>query len=169
MGVVAATKLGLTAVVFYLLVYLLTNLAAFGIVAVLERSTGTTAAAQLAGLYKRSPWLTLATLAAFLSLAGVPPFAGFVAKVWVFMAAVEVHLEWLAVIAVLNSIVGIYYYLVVLKVAYEYDPPADAPAIRVSQPVVWALTALAVFIVVAGVAFGPWFHWGEWAAMALFH
>jgi len=168
MGVVAATKLGLTAVVFYLLVYMLTNLAAFGIVAVLERSTGSSAAAHLAGLYKRSPWLTLATLAAFLSLAGVPPFAGFVAKVWVFMAAVEAKLEWLAVIAVLNSIVGIYYYLVVLKVAYEYDPPADAAPIVVSRPVVWALAVLAVFIVVAGVAFGPWFGWGQWAAAALF-
>jgi len=168
MGVVAATKLGLTAVVFYLLVYLLTNLAAFGVVTVLERNTGSPAVAHLAGLYKRSPWLTLATLAAFLSLAGVPPFAGFVAKVWVFMAAVEAKLEWLAVVAVLNSIVGIYYYLVVLKVAYEYDPPADAQPLQVSRPVVWALAALAVFVVVAGVAFGPWFGWGQWAAMALF-
>ena len=168
LGVIAASELGLTAVVFYLLVYMLTNLAAFGIVAVLERSTGSTAAANLAGLYKRSPWLTLATLAAFLSLAGVPPFAGFVSKVWVFMAAVEANLEWLAVVAVLNSIVGIYYYLVVLKVAYEYDPPEGAPSIVVSRPVVWALAVLAVFIVVAGVAFGPWFGWGQWAAAALF-
>ncbi len=167
-GVVAASHLGVTAVVFYLLVYMLTNLAAFGIITVIERSGGTANVRALAGMYKRSPWLTLALLATFLSLAGVPPFAGFVGKAWLFLAAVESGLVWLAIVAVLNSIVGIYYYLVVLKVAYEYEPSAETPArLQVSRPVVAALAVLAVFVVVAGVLFAPWFSWGEWAAQAL--
>ena len=168
-GVVAASHLGVTAVVFYLVVYLLTNLVAFGVIVALESAGGTSEIRSLAGLYKRSPLLALFLMTAFLSLAGVPPFSGFVAKVWVFVAAVEAGLIWLAVVGVLNAIVGLYYYLVVLKWAYVYDAPEEEMARPVVVPKVQAvvLGVLSVLIVVMGLVFAPWFAWGEWAARAL--
>jgi len=112
-GVVALAQdgLGVTSVVFYLLAYILTNLAAFGIVMAFERVTGSDEIADYAGMSRRSPGLAIAMLVAFLSLAGMPPFGGFVAKVFVFAAAVQVDMVWLAVDGILNSIVGVFYYL----------------------------------------------------------
>ena len=121
-GVVAAlvSDLGVTSVVFYLVAYLVTNLAAFGVVPPSRRITGSDEIADYAGLSRRSPGLALVMLVAFLSLAGMPPLGGFVAKVFVFAAAVQAGLIWLAVVGVLNSIIGLYYYLTVLKVVYLY-------------------------------------------------
>ncbi len=168
-GVVAASHLGVTAAVFYLVVYLLTNLVAFGVVVALESAGGTSEIRSLAGLYKRSPLLALFLMTAFLSLAGVPPFSGFVAKVWVFTAAVEAGLIWLAIVGVLNAIVGLYYYLIVLKVAYVYDAPEEEMhrPVRVPRVQAAALGVLSVLIVVMGLVFAPWFAWGEWAARTL--
>jgi NADH-quinone oxidoreductase subunit N len=120
-GVVAVSELGVTSVVFYLLAYILTNLAAFGIVMAFGRIAGSDEIKDYAGMSRRSPGLALAMLVAFLSLAGMPPFGGFVAKVFVFAAAVQVNMVWLAVVGILNSIVGVYYYLTVLKVVYLYQ------------------------------------------------
>lgn len=168
-GVVAASQLGVAATVFYLVVYLLTNLAAFGSVVALEKAGGSSEIRSLAGLYKRSPFLSLYFLTALLSLAGVPPFSGFVAKIWVFAAAVKAGLIWLAVVGVLNSIVGLYYYLIVLKVVYQYDAPEEEMARPVRFPALYTavLGVLSVLIVVMGVIFAPWFAWGQWAAQAL--
>ncbi len=167
-SVVAASHLGITAAVFYLVVYLLTNLAAFGVIVVLEGNGGSAEIRSLAGLYRRSPLLALFLMTAFLSLAGVPPFSGFVAKVWVFTAAVEAGLVWLAIVGVLNAIVGLYYYLIVLKVAYVYEPDDQAPA-TVRLPRLQALTlgVLSALIVFMGLVFAPWFAWGQWAAQTL--
>ncbi len=168
-GVVAASHLGITAAVFYLVVYLLTNLVAFGVVVALESAGGTSEIRALAGLYKRSPLLALFLMTAFLSLAGVPPFSGFVAKVWVFTAAVEAGLVWLAIVGVLNAIVGLYYYLIVLKVAYVYDAPEEemSRSVVIPKAQAAALGVLSVLIVVMGLVFAPWFAWGEWAARTL--
>ncbi len=119
-GVVAGTPFGIQSAIFYLIVYLVTNLAAFGIVTATERVVGSSDMSAYYGLSRRSPWLALAMMVAFLSLAGMPPLAGFVAKVFVFAAAIEAGLIPLAVIGVLNSIVGLYYYLTVLKYVYLY-------------------------------------------------
>ncbi len=168
-GVAAASELGVASVVFYLILYLLTNLAAFGIVAIFERVEGSNDIAAYAGLSRRKPWLALAMLTAFLSLAGVPPFAGFVGKVWLFAAAVERGLIWLAVVGVLNSIVGIYYYLVVLKVVYLYrSPETESRPLPISRPYRIALTVLSLGIILLGVVFGPWLAWAQGAAAALF-
>ena len=115
------TGLGVTSVVFYLLAYILTNLAACGIVMAFGRVAGSDEIKDYAGMSRRSPGLAIAMLVAFLSLAGMPPFGGFVAKVFVFAAAVQVNMVWLAVVGILNSIVGVYYYLTVLKVVYLYS------------------------------------------------
>ena len=88
-GVVAFSQLGATSVVFYLAAYIATNLLAFGIVMAFQRITGLEEITDYAGLSRRNPLLALMMLAAFLSLAGMPPFGGFVAKVFVFAAGVQ--------------------------------------------------------------------------------
>jgi NADH-quinone oxidoreductase subunit N len=167
-GIAAVTPLGITSSVFYLFVYLLTNLAAFGIVATFWRVVGSDDISAYAGLSRRAPGLALAMLVAFLSLAGMPPLGGFVAKFFVFAAAVQADLIWLAVIGVLNAIIGLYYYLVVLKVVYLYRSDDEDKPIRVTRPYAIALVVLTLGIIVMGTLIAPWFRWSSIAAAALF-
>ncbi len=160
-------NLGVTSVVFYLIAYLLTNLAAFGAVAAVGRVTGSDEIASYAGLSRRAPGLAFIMLIAFLSLSGMPPFGGFVAKVFVFAAAVDANYIWLAAIGVLNSIIGLYYYLTVLKVVYLYraaDPADEAKPLPLPRPYAVGLVMLAVGIVLIGTIFAPWFEWARAAA-----
>jgi len=167
-GVAAGTEFGLSSVVLYLIVYLVTNLAAFGIITVVSRTINSHEIANYAGLSRRSPGLALAMLVAFLSLAGMPPFGGFISKTLLFAAAVKEGLIWLAFIGILNAIVGVYYYMVVLKVVYLYRSDDDNIPIPASRPNVIALTILSFGILIIGAFFSPWFYWATTAAAALF-
>jgi NADH-quinone oxidoreductase subunit N len=167
-GVATNSVLGTTGVTLYLMVYLLTNLAAFGIVSIFWRKTGSDKIEDYAGLSRRSPYLALAMLIAFLSLAGMPPFGGFVAKVLVFAAAVEADMIWLAFIGVLNSIIGLYYYLVVLKVVYLFRSENDEVPVPITRPTLIALVVLCFGILLLGAFFAPWFNWSTTAAAVLF-
>ncbi|GAB4577869.1 MAG: NADH-quinone oxidoreductase subunit N [Anaerolineales bacterium] len=167
-GVVAANELGMSSVIFYLIAYLLTNLAAFGVVSVVGRVVGSDEIAAYAGLSRRSMGASMAMLVAFLSLAGVPPLAGFVAKVWVFAAAVQANLIWLAFVGVINAIIGVYYYLIVLKVVYLYRSENDDQPLPISRPNMLALTLLCLGIVLIGTIFAPWWGFADTAAAALF-
>lgn len=167
-GIVAGTELGVTSVVFYLIAYLATNLAAFGVVSVAHKGIGSDDLTAYYGLSRRSPGLALAMLVAFLSLAGMPPFGGFIVKVFVFAAAVNAGLIWLAVVGVLNSIIGLYYYLTVLKYVYLYRQEGDEQPLAMAFPNKLALIILSVAILVIGSIFAPWFGWATSAAAALF-
>jgi NADH-quinone oxidoreductase subunit N len=159
-GVVAFSQLGIASTVFYLIAYVLTNLAAFGIVAIVGRVTGSDEYSAYNGLSRRNPTLALAMLVAFLSLAGMPPFGGFVAKFFVFAAAIQQGWIWLAVVGVLNSIFGLYYYLNVLKSVYLYrmeNQDEDKHPVPVSRPAMIGLIVLIVGIILIGALFGPWF------------
>jgi NADH-quinone oxidoreductase subunit N len=170
-GVVAVSELGVSSMVFYLLVYIVTNLSAFGIVMTFERVTGSDQIKDYAGMSRRSPGLAIAMLVAFLSLAGMPPFGGFVAKVFVFAAAVQVNMVWLAVVGILNAIVGLYYYLTVLKVVYLYrmegEDEAEHP-IPLTRPYAIGLIVLSLGILLIGTLFAPWFGLSSAAALNLF-
>jgi NADH-quinone oxidoreductase subunit N len=170
-GVVAFTTLGTTSVIFYLTAYLATNLLAFGIVMAFSRVTGSDDLKDYSGLSRRSPLLGLMMLTAFLSLAGMPPFGGFVAKVFVFAAGVEANYTWLVIIGIINSVVALYYYLNVLKYVYLYRMPEqneEQHPILLTRPYTIALIALAIGVILIGTFFGPWFNWSEAAALALF-
>jgi len=167
-GVVTFSELGLTSVVFYLIAYLLTNLAAFGTIVAAWKSLGSDELEAYDGLSRRSPGLALAMLVAFLSLAGMPPFGGFIAKVLVFAAAVKADMVWLAFVGVLNSIVGLYYYLVVLKRVYLYRSEEEDKPILISAPYRFALAILTIGIILLGAFFAPWFTWTSGAAAGLF-
>jgi len=167
-GIAAVSASGISSSIFYLVAYVFTNLAAFGIVAATWRTLQSDKIEDYAGLSRRSPWLALALLVALLSLAGMPPFAGFIAKVLVFAAAVEANLVWLAVIGVLNAIIGLYYYLTVLKVVYLYRSDNDDQPVPVTRPYKLALGVLTVGIILVGTIFAPWFNWVTTAAASIF-
>ena len=167
-GLVAVTELGMTSVIFYLIAYLFTNLAAFGVVAAYGRLVGSDEIAAYAGLSRRSPGLALILLISFLSLAGMPPFAGFIVKFGVFAAAVQSGMIWLAVIGVLNSIIGLYYYLTVLKVVYLYRSEDEEKPLPMTRSLALALGVLTAGVIVMGVIFGPLFAISSRAAAAIF-
>jgi NADH-quinone oxidoreductase subunit N len=167
-GVVAISQLGMTSVVFYLIAYLITNLAAFGVVMTFSQVVGSDEISAYSGLSRRKPWLALAMLVAFLSLAGMPPLAGFVAKIFVFAAAVKAGLIWLAFVGVLNSIVGLYYYLTVLKYVYLFRSDDENKPLPISRPNTIALALLIFGIILVGTLFGPWFNLSTQIASSLF-
>jgi len=170
-GAVALSQLGAASVVFYLAAYILTNLLAFGIVMAFSRITGLEDLKDYAGMSRRSPWLGLMMLAAFLSLAGMPPFGGFVAKVFVFAAGIQAGYVWLVVIGILNSIIGVYYYLNALKYVYLYRMPEqdeESHPVPLTRPYVIALGVLAIGVILIGTVFAPWFSWSDAAALNLF-
>ena len=171
-GVVSVQMMGASlsigSAIFYLIAYIFTNLAAFGVIAAFGRIAGSDEISAYAGMSRRAPWLSLALLVAFLSLSGMPPFAGFVVKFAVFAAAVQSDLLWLAVVGVLNSIVGLYYYLTVLKVVYLYRSEDESKPLPISSGTRFGLVVLVLGILLVGTLFAPWFSWSTTAAAALF-
>ena len=170
-GVVALTRLGAASVVFYLAAYILTNLLAFGIAMAFSKATGLENIQDYAGMSRRSPWLGLMMLTAFLSLTGMPPFGGFVAKVVVFAAGIQAGYVWLVVIGVITSVIGAYYYLNALKFVYLYRMPnqdEENHPIPLSRPYAIALVALTLGVILIGTIFAPWFGWSDAGALNLF-
>jgi NADH-quinone oxidoreductase subunit N len=119
LGMVCATPRGYAASLFYVITYSLMTLAAFGIVILMNR--GGLEINQLEdfrGLNNRHPWLAFMMLVVMFSLAGVPPLVGFIAKIGLLEALIDVHLVWVAVLAILFAIIGAYYYLNIVKLMY---------------------------------------------------
>jgi NADH-quinone oxidoreductase subunit N len=128
MGFLAANINGYSAAMFYTITYVMTTLVSFGMVLLLSRAGFE--ADQLddfKGLNQRSPWYAFLMLLTMFSLAGIPPTVGFYAKFAVIEAAVDVGLVWLAVVAVMASLIGAYYYLRIVKLMYFDDPVDTAP------------------------------------------
>jgi len=170
-GVVSFSVLGAASVVFYLAAYILTNLLAFGIVMAVSRIIGSDEVKDYSGLSRRNPGLALMMLAAFLSLAGMPPFGGFVAKVFVFAAGVQAGYVWLVFVGIINSIIGVYFYLNVMKYVYLFRMPnedEEKHPLPMTRPYAIALVTLAVGVILIGTVFAPWFSWSDAAAINLF-
>lgn len=167
-GLVALSQLGTASLIFYLIGYLITNLAAFGVVVAFWQVEGSDDIAAYAGLSRRAPGLALVMMVAFLSLAGMPPLVGFVAKVFVFAAAIQSGYVWLAVIGVLNSIIGLYYYLTVLKVIYLFRSDKDEVPIPITVPYRLALAILTISILLLGTLFAPWYDWSMAIASSIY-
>ncbi|MFN8109058.1 MAG: NADH-quinone oxidoreductase subunit N [Thermoleophilia bacterium] len=157
-GVAAGTLRGAEAVLYYLAAYVAMTLAAFAVVIIRERETehGETIQA-LAGYGRRRPLLGVTMTLAMLSLAGVPPLAGFVGKFLLFGAAVDQHLTWLAVIGAIGSAISLGYYLRVLKVMWLDAPEGAGTAMVLGVPVPVALSAAvsAIAIVAMGIVASP--------------
>jgi NADH-quinone oxidoreductase subunit N len=132
MGAVVMNSQGLQSVLVYLITYLFMNLGAFFVVIAVYNHTGSFDIKDYNGLIRRSPFLTVAMSFFMLSLMGIPPFAGFLGKLYVFGAAVNDNLAWFAVVGALNSVVAVYYYARVIK-AMIIEESADTA--RFSLPV----------------------------------
>ena len=119
LAVIGGSAIGMTSLVFYVLVYMAANLAVFGIISTIEQhSGGKVGLADYNGLYRTNPKLALMMTLALFSLAGIPPFAGFFSKFFVFAAAFKGGFHLLVFIALVNTVVSLYYYLLVVKAMY---------------------------------------------------
>jgi NADH-quinone oxidoreductase subunit N len=158
MGVAAldGSDQGLSALVYYAMAYAATNLAAFAVVLAVQRERGSVDLEAFAGLGRTHPWWTAALVLAFLSLLGLPPLSGFVGKLEVFTAAIDAGQAWLAVVAVINTVISLYYYLRVIAPTVLRQPPADAPAPKAAGPTLAAGIAIATVATVGiGVVAQP--------------
>ncbi len=155
-GVLAASELGLWALLFYLLSYSLFTLGAFGTVILLERReyAGETYA-DYAGLAQRAPLLSAMMLVFLLALTGIPPTGGFFGKVYLFAAAVESGWTWVAVVGVVMSAVSLYYYMGIAVYMYLKDSEATTPAPVGSPALLAALGFCAAVTVLLGLLPGP--------------
>ena len=136
-GLVAANQVGKAAILFYLAAYAVTNLAAFGVIALLgSRDRANDELRDYAGLWYSHPALSALMTICLLSLGGLPPTAGFIGKWYIFSAAVSAGYYGLAIIGVLTSVISVFFYLRVVVMMYMQDRGTDAPPIR-STPSAW--------------------------------
>ncbi len=118
LGIMSGTSQGMTATVYYVLAYLLSNLAAFGVITAVENESGKTDIVAYNGLYKSNPKLAFVMMLALFSLAGIPPFAGFFSKFFIFAAAAARGEYLLVFIALVNTVISLYYYLMIIKAMF---------------------------------------------------
>lgn len=133
LGVIAANTLGMASMMYYVVVYIFSNLAAFGVIAAIERKTGKVTTDDYNGLFKTNPWLSFTMMVAMFSLAGIPPFAGFFSKFFVFAAALhgaDVAIYVLVLIALINTIISLYYYLLVVKAMFIRQDECAIPTFK---------------------------------------
>jgi len=161
MGLVNAGPEGYSSAMFYAISYALMSTVSFGVILALARAGfECEEISDLKGLNQRSPWFAALMALALFSLAGVPPLFGFYAKYLVLQAAIDANMLWLAIVGVVFAIIGLYYYLYVVKVMY-FDKPeeggADQPQADASLRVVLSINALALLVL--GVYWGPLLGW----------
>ena len=118
LGIISGTATGMATVVYYILVYIFSNLSAFGVVSIISAYSGKETISDLNGMYKTNPKLSLGLTLALFSLAGIPPVAGFFGKFFLFTAAAQQGYYILVLIALLNTIVSLYYYLMPVKAMF---------------------------------------------------
>ncbi len=159
---------GAAATLFFLLYYVFTNVAAFGIIVLVSKITGTDEISDLAGLSRRSPWMALAMLFALLSLGGIPPTAGFFGKFFIFRSAVQADMWWLALIGIINAFIALYYYLSVAKVMYLYRADDEDVKVPLSRAAGVALGFTIFAILYLGIFANSAFEWTREAATAFF-
>jgi len=147
-GLATGTAVGVRGILIYMTIYMVTTIGAFACILTMRRQGRTVESiADLAGLSKTSPGIALALAIFMFSLAGIPPLAGFFGKLYVFLAAIESGLYALAVIGVLTSVVGAFYYLRIVKVMYFDDAaePFDMPISRELRSVI-AVTGVLILL-----------------------
>ena len=154
LGILANSNQGMAALVYYVITYGLTTVGAFGVVAVVEQAVGDSNLSDFAGLSRRAPVVSLCLMVFMLSLAGIPPLAGFFGKFYVFVVAAggakNLGLLWLVILAIAMSAVSLYYYLQVLKQVYVVEPKSPLPPIVVPWLTQAALVLLALGVLLLG-------------------
>ena len=147
LGLAAGSVAGLTAATFYVLAYILMNLACFYVVCAISRNGENPTLDDLNGLYRRGPALAMILAVAAFALVGLPPTAGFTGKLFLLSAAWDQGYHWLVIVAVLNTAISIYYYLGMVRHAYTGESEAPALSISRSQIVFGGVLAAMVLLV----------------------
>ncbi len=158
--------LGTSSVVFFLGTYAFTNLGAFIAIIAISNKVGSEEIGDYAGIAKRSPWLAAGLTACLISLTGIPPTAGFVAKLYVFNTAIQADLIWLAIVGVLNSVISSYYYLRVVLNMYTAEP-ASEETFQPSPYLGLAMAIAVIGLIVIGVYPDPLIQASESAVQVL--
>lgn len=157
LGVLAASTTGMQSVLFYVIVYGMANVGAFGVVQALADKAGGDNFENFRGMARRSPFLSFMMLIFVLSLAGIPPLGGFFGKFYLFLSAAEAHslgMLWLVILAIAMSAVSLYYYLVLLKQMFVVDA-VDATPISAPYQFRIATATAALLVVLLGMFPGP--------------
>ncbi len=155
---------GYAAAMFYVISYAIMSAAAFGAIIVLSgQGFEADQIDDFKGLNARSPWLAGLVLCIMASLAGVPPFLGFWAKLAVLKAALQGDMLWLAIVGIVFAVVGAFYYLRVIKVMYFDEPVVGAPLPRSDRPLRVAFSINALALLVLGIFWNPLMTWCQQA------
>ncbi|MGB5593435.1 MAG: NAD(P)H-quinone oxidoreductase subunit N, partial [Crocosphaera sp.] len=141
-GLTAGTDAGYSSMVFYLLIYLFMNLGAFSGVILFSLRTGTDQISEYAGLYQKDPLLTLGLSLCLLSLGGIPPLAGFFGKIYLFWAGWQAELYGLVLLALVTSVVSIYYYIRVVKMMVVKEPHEMSESVKNYPEISWNLQGM---------------------------
>ena len=150
-GLAAANAIGISAIVFYLLSYTFMNLAAFGLAALIEGNNETNLEiADYAGLGKTNPFIAALMAVTMFSLAGLPPFAGFFGKYYIFIAALKSNMTWLAVLGVLSSLISVYFYIRIIIIMY-FKNNEETVIITKSNTGTLAVIIAVIFIFILGL------------------
>ncbi len=155
MGVVVLSDKGLAAVLIYFVVYLFMNLGAFYVVMLIESKIGSEDIDSYRGFGYRSPLVSIAMAIFLISLAGIPPTAGFIGKLFLFAALLDAKWIWLAVIGALNTVISLYYYVRVIRNMFLRDPEGSTTPIVFSNPQLTILLILLIPTLVFGLYYTP--------------
>ena len=161
LGVIAVNVMGMSSMIYYVLVYIFSNLAAFGVIAAIERQTGRVTMDDYNGLFKTNPWLAFTMMLAMFSLGGIPPFAGFFSKFFIFVGACQqgsVAIYALVLIALVNTIISLYYYLLVVKAMFLRQDDCVIPTIESHWSERLGLILCVFGIILIGLASGIYAH-----------
>jgi len=150
-GILGMSTFAYASVIFYAMAMLVMKFTAFLVVVKVADDGSNLQMSQLAGLHRRSPLLALALMVSVFSLAGIPPTIGFTGKFLVFTAAMEKGYFTLVLIAMINVVISLYYYLLILKAAYLEEPAAELPPLDLSPPIRLLAGLLVCVMVVAGI------------------
>jgi NADH-quinone oxidoreductase subunit N len=153
MGIVVLSDKGIAAVLIYFVVYLFMNLGAFYIVMLVANKTGSEDIDSYKGLGYRAPFMSVCMVIFFISLAGLPPTAGFIGKLFLFASLLDARWVWLAVVGAINSVISLYYYVRVVRNIFLRDPEANAQQLVFSAPQI----ALVLLLVVPTLLFGLYY------------
>jgi NADH-quinone oxidoreductase subunit N len=152
LGLIGGNQLGMASVIYYILVYIFSNLGAFGVVIAISNATGKENIDDYNGLYQTNPKLSLIMTLSLFSLAGIPPVAGFFGKFFLFTAAAQKGFYLLVFIAVLNTIISLFYYLLVVKAMFINKSETPIPMFKSDFSTRFALGICIAGIVVTGFA-----------------
>ena len=151
LATISGTAYGMTTLVYYVLVYIFSNLAAFGVISAIETRTKKLNISDYNGLYSTNPKLSFVMMLAMFSLGGIPPFAGFFSKFFIFSAAAEQGFYVLVLIAVINTIISLYYYLLVVRAMFIEKSDNPIPALKTDGYNRLSLVICTTGIMVAGI------------------